>query len=130
MLALHKKLLEMRVRAYYMYDPEIIPGSRGFRTPLAKGYEIIEYMRGKISGMGIPQFVNDLPGGGGKVTLTPKWYYGFHSETRQHLFKSALRGTFHLSPEPIDSLYDETYEKVDLELWDKVKDQAYSVHNG
>lgn len=130
MLALHKKLLEMRVRAYYMYDPEIIPGSRGFRTPLAKGYEIIEYMRGKISGMGIPQFVNDLPGGGGKVTLSPKWYYGFHPGTRQHLFKSALKGTFHLSPEPIDSVYDDTYERVDLDLWEKVKDQAYSVHNG
>jgi lysine 2,3-aminomutase len=45
MLALHRKLLEMRVRAYYMYDPELIPGSRGFRTPLAKGLEIIDYMR-------------------------------------------------------------------------------------
>ncbi|PJZ27617.1 KamA family radical SAM protein, partial [Leptospira kmetyi] len=66
MLELHKKLLELRIRAYYMYDPELIPGSRGFRTPLAKGIEIISYMRGKIGGMGIPSFVNDLPGGGGK----------------------------------------------------------------
>lgn len=130
MLALHKKLLEMRVRAYYMYDPEIIPGSRGIRTPLAKGFEIISYMRGKISGMGIPQFVNDLPGGGGKITMTPKWYYGFHRETRQHLFKSALRGTFHLSPEPTDSEYDNTYEQVPKELWDAVSKDAKSVHNG
>ncbi|MBK6606731.1 MAG: KamA family radical SAM protein [Leptospiraceae bacterium] len=129
MLALHKKLLEMRVRAYYMYDPEIIPGSRSFRTPLAKGYEIIEYMRGKISGMGIPQFVNDLPGGGGKITLTPRWYYGFHRESRQHIFRSALRGTFHLSPEPFDSKYDDTYEEVDLVLWEKIKSEAKSVHN-
>jgi lysine 2,3-aminomutase len=129
MLALHKKLLEMRVRAYYMYDPEIIPGSRNFRTPLAKGYEIIEYMRGKISGMGIPQFVNDLPGGGGKITMTPRWYYGFHRESRQHLFKSALRGTFHLSPEPIDSTYDDSYEEVDFVLWEKVKGNTKSVHN-
>lgn len=129
MLSLHRKLLEMRVRAYYMYDPEIIPGSRGFRTPLAKGFEIIEYMRGKIAGMGIPQFVNDLPGGGGKITMTPKWYYGFHQESRQHLFKSALRGTYHVSPEPIDSNYDEFYEKVDLSLWEKVKNDLKSVHN-
>lgn len=129
MLALHKKLLEMRVRAYYMYDPEIIPGSRGFRTPLAKGFEIIEYMRGKISGMGIPQFVNDLPGGGGKVTMTPKWYYGFHKESRQHLFRSALRGTFHVSPEPISSTYDDSYEEVNRELWEKVKNEIKSVHN-
>lgn len=129
MLELHKKLLEMRIRAYYMYDPEIIPGSRGFRTPLAKGFEIIEYMRGKIAGMGIPHFVNDLPGGGGKITMTPKWYYGFHKESRQHLFKSALRGTYHVSPEPVGSSYDESYEVVDPSLWEKVKHSIKSVHN-
>ena len=129
MLALHRKLLEMRVRAYYMYDPEIIPGSRDFRTPLAKGYEIIEYMRGKISGMGVPHFVNDLPGGGGKITMTPKWYLGFHKESRQHLFRSALRGTYHVSPEPIQSKYDDSYEEVNKDLWEQVKDQVKSVHN-
>jgi lysine 2,3-aminomutase len=118
MLTLHRKLLEMRVRAYYMYDPEVIPGSRGFRTPLAKGLEIIEFMRGKIAGMGIPQFVNDLPGGGGKVTLSPNWYVGFHKKTRNHIFRSALRGTFHLSPEPIDSNYDSTYLEISDKDWE------------
>jgi lysine 2,3-aminomutase len=118
MLTLHRKLLEMRVRAYYMYDPEVIPGSRGFRTPLAKGLEIIEFMRGKIAGMGIPQFVNDLPGGGGKVTLSPNWYVGFHKKTRNHIFRSALRGTFHLSPEPVDSNYDSTYLEISDKDWE------------
>ncbi|MCB1176345.1 MAG: KamA family radical SAM protein, partial [Leptospiraceae bacterium] len=89
MLELHRKLLELRIRAYYMYDPELIPGSRGFRTPLQKGIEIIEFMRGKIGGMGIPQFVNDLPGGGGKITLSPNWYIGFYKKERTHVFKSA-----------------------------------------
>jgi len=125
MLALHRKLLEMRVRAYYMYDPELIPGSRGFRTPLAKGLEIIEYMRGKIGGMGIPQFVNDLPGGGGKVTLSPDWYVGFHKPTRNHVFKSALRGTYHLSPEPIDSEYDSTYREIPETIWNDVREKAH-----
>jgi lysine 2,3-aminomutase len=125
MLALHRKLLEMRVRAYYMYDPELIPGSRGFRTPLAKGLEIIEYMRGKIGGMGIPQFVNDLPGGGGKVTLSPDWYIGFHKPTRNHVFKSALRGTYHLSPEPIDSEYDSTYREIPETIWNDVREKAH-----
>ena len=128
MLALHKKLLELRVRAYYMYDPEVIPGSRNFRVPLAKGYEIIEYMRGKISGMGIPQFVNDLPGGGGKVTLSPDWYIGFHRESRQHVFKSALRGTFHLSPEVLGSTYDLTYKEISADLWLKIQNEIKSVH--
>lgn len=127
MLSLHKKLLEMRVRAYYMYDPEIIPGSRGFRTPLGKGFEIIEYMRGKIAGMGIPNFVNDLPGGGGKVTLTPRWYYGFHRGTRNHLFRSAITGNYHLSPEPVGSEYDDSYAEVESELWEKVCKEAKTL---
>ncbi|MCE9500173.1 MAG: KamA family radical SAM protein [Leptospira sp.] len=130
MLSLHRKLLEMRVRAYYMYDPEIIPGSRGFRTPLRKGFDIIEYMRGKIGGIGIPQFVNDLPGGGGKITLSPKWYFGFHRETRNHLFKSAVNGNYHISPEPVDSGYDLSYDEVDPELWMQVKGNLKSVQNG
>ncbi|PJZ69009.1 lysine 2,3-aminomutase [Leptospira perolatii] len=130
MLRLHRRLLEMRIRAYYMYDPEVIPGSRGFRTPLAKGLEIIEYMRGKIGGMGIPQFVNDLPGGGGKVTLGPNWYLGFHRETRTHVFKSAVHGTFHLSPEPIGSEYDSKYPELNSELWESIHKKAYSVSRG
>jgi lysine 2,3-aminomutase len=127
MLSLHKKLLEMRVRAYYMYDPEIIPGSREFRTPLAKGLEIIAYMRGKIGGMGIPHFVNDLPGGGGKITLSPDWYLGFHKESRTHVFQSALKGTFHLSPEPIHSEYDNSYKEISDQKWKEIKDSAVGI---
>ncbi|EMF82362.1 KamA family protein [Leptospira weilii serovar Topaz str. LT2116] len=124
MLELHKKLLELRVRAYYMYDPELIPGSRGFRTPLAKGIEIVSYMRGKIGGMGIPQFVNDLPGGGGKVTLTPDWYLGFYKPERMHVFRSALHGSYHLSPEPPDSEMEEIYPEISLETWERISPKA------
>ncbi len=128
MLSLHKKLLEQRVRAYYMYDPELIPGSKDFRVPLAKGFEIIEYMRGKISGMGIPHFVNDLPGGGGKITLTPEWYLGFHRETRSHVFLSALRGTYHLSPEVEGSEYDLKYKEIPNSLWEKIRLNFKTAH--
>jgi lysine 2,3-aminomutase len=110
MLQLHEKLLEMRIRAYYMYDPELIPGSRQFRTPLKKGIEIIEYMRGKISGMGIPHFVNDLPGGGGKITMTPEWYLGYDPQTNHHHFRSAVTGEIHKSFEPINSEYKDQYK--------------------
>lgn len=130
MLRLHRKLLEMRVRAYYMYDPELIPGSRGFRTPLAKGIEIVEYMRGKIAGMGIPQFVNDLPGGGGKITLGPNWYLGFHKETRNHVFRSAVRGTYHLSPEPVGSTCDDLYPILPELDWERIQKNAYSSSRG
>lgn len=129
MLALHRKLLEMRVRAYYMYDPEVIPGSAGFRTPLYKGIEIIEYMRGKIAGMGIPQFVNDLPGGGGKITLSPDWYQGYHKSSRQHVFKSAVTGNYHLSPEPLNSGYEDKYKSIKEEFWNEIKESAKKIHD-
>ncbi|MCZ8158252.1 MAG: KamA family radical SAM protein [Leptospira sp.] len=119
MLTLHKKLLEMRVRAYYLYDPELIPGSRGFRTPLGKGIEIVRYMRGKIAGMGIPQFVNDLPGGGGKITLSPNWYLGYNKTTRQHAFVSAVNGKIHFSYEPdVDNTFK--YNEIDDLEWEKL----------
>jgi lysine 2,3-aminomutase len=128
MLNLHKALLKMRVRAYYLYDPEILPGSRGFRTPLYKGLEIIEYMRGKIGGMGIPQFVNDLPGGGGKITLSPNWYLGYHSESKTHVFRSAVTGAIHLSQEPEGSEYENKYPRISDSEFLKWKENANTVH--
>jgi lysine 2,3-aminomutase len=125
MLSLHKKLLEMRVRAYYLYDPELIPGSRGFRTPLGKGVEIIKYMRGKIAGMGIPQFVNDLPGGGGKITLSPNWYLGYNQKTRQHAFVSAITGKVHLSFEP-EQAEQFTYPLLNEVEWEKLFENSAS----
>lgn len=128
MLQLHRELLKMRVRAYYMYDPEVIPGSRGFRTPLGKGIEILAYMRGKIAGMGIPHFVNDLPGGGGKITLSPNWYVGYNRAKRIHVFRSAAKGTYHLSPEPYPSNYEDTYPEISNEEFEKISQIALGVH--
>ncbi|TGL99426.1 KamA family radical SAM protein [Leptospira jelokensis] len=123
MLDLHKKLLEMRVRAYYLYDPELIPGSRGFRTPLARGIEIVEYMRGKIGGMGIPHFVNDLPGGGGKITIGANWYLGYHPKTRQHAFRSAVTKRIHFSFEPVGSNRESYYPIISDSEWEKFQNQ-------
>ncbi|TGM93940.1 KamA family radical SAM protein [Leptospira levettii] len=119
MLTLHKRLLEMRVRAYYLYDPELIPGSRGFRTPLARGIEIVEYMRGKIGGMGIPHFVNDLPGGGGKITIGANWYLGYYPKTRQHAFRSAVTKKIHFSFEPVGSDKESYYPVLSDADWEK-----------
>jgi lysine 2,3-aminomutase len=121
MLELHRNLLEMRIRAYYLYDPELIPGSRGFRTPLQRGIEIIESMRGKIAGMGIPQFVNDLPGGGGKITIAPNWYLGYHQRTRSHVFQSALTKDYHFSFEPVDSNLESKYPSIDEETFERYR---------
>lgn len=79
MRSLMQKLLKIRVRPYYLYQCDLVPGSRHFRTPVSKGLEIIKNLRGFTSGYAVPHFVIDAPGGGGKVPLLPD-YDGSTSE--------------------------------------------------
>jgi lysine 2,3-aminomutase len=72
-LELNRRLLEHGCRPYYMLQCDMARGITHFRTPLSRGRDIIEYLRGRIGGMGIPDFVVDLPGGGGKIELTPDY---------------------------------------------------------
>jgi lysine 2,3-aminomutase len=66
-------LLKMRVRPYYLYVCDPVRGATHFRTSVAKGVEIIEGLRGHTSGLAIPQFVVDAPGGGGKIPVNPEY---------------------------------------------------------
>jgi lysine 2,3-aminomutase len=70
-LELNRGLLRAGCRPYYILQCDMAQGITHFRTPLKRGVEIIEELRGRIGGMGIPDFVVDLPGGGGKVELAP-----------------------------------------------------------
>lgn len=70
------KLLKARVRPYYLYQCDPIPGSAHFRTPVEKGLEIIKGLRGHASGYAVPHYVIDAPGGGGKIPLLPEYYMG------------------------------------------------------
>jgi lysine 2,3-aminomutase len=70
------KLLQMRVRPYYLYQCDPISGSSHFRTPVSKGLEIIEGLRGFTTGYGVPNYVIDAPGGGGKIPLQPNYVIG------------------------------------------------------
>ena len=65
-------LLKLRVRPYYLYQCDPISGSAHFRTPVAKGLEIIQGLRGHTSGYAVPTFVIDAPEGGGKIPLMPE----------------------------------------------------------
>lgn len=64
-------LLKMRVRPYYLHQMDLVRGGEHFRTPLARGFEAMSGLRGRVTGMATPQFVVDLPGGRGKVSLLP-----------------------------------------------------------
>jgi len=74
MKALMHGLLKIRVRPYYIYQCDPITGSSHFRTPVEKGLEIIEGLRGHTTGYAVPQFVIDAPGGGGKIPLLPDYF--------------------------------------------------------
>ncbi len=69
-------LLKRRVRPYYLYQCDPITGSAHFRTPISKGLEIIEGLRGHTTGYAVPTFVIDAPGGGGKIPLLPEYVVG------------------------------------------------------
>jgi lysine 2,3-aminomutase len=73
MKSLVHRLLQMRVRPYYLYQCDLITGSRHLRAPVEKGLEIIRGLRGHTTGYAIPQFVIDAPGGGGKVPINPDY---------------------------------------------------------
>lgn len=66
-------LVYMRVRPYYIYQCDLSLGLSHFRTPVAKGLEIIEGLRGHTSGFCVPTYVVDAPGGGGKIPVMPDY---------------------------------------------------------
>ncbi|MCJ8328711.1 MAG: KamA family radical SAM protein [Lentisphaeria bacterium] len=75
-LKLMRLLLKNRVRPYYLLQCDPIKGSAHFRTKVEKGIEIIKDLRGHLSGYGIPQFILDVPNGGGKIPLVPDYITG------------------------------------------------------
>ena len=67
------ELVRIRVKPYYIYQCDLSQGIGHFRTSVSKGIEIIEYLRGHTSGLCVPQFIIDAPGGGGKVPINPQY---------------------------------------------------------
>ena len=70
-------LVRMRVRPYYLYQCDLVQGAGHFRTPIGKGIEIIEGLRGHTSGFAVPTYVVDAPGGGGKIPLNPNYIISY-----------------------------------------------------
>jgi lysine 2,3-aminomutase len=72
MKELMRKLLTIRVRPYYIHQMDLVRGTGHFRTPVRKGKEIMQHLRGHTSGLAVPYLVIDLPGGKGKVPVLPE----------------------------------------------------------
>ncbi|MGN0835436.1 MAG: KamA family radical SAM protein [Candidatus Spyradosoma sp.] len=83
--ALVHRLLRVRVRPYYLYACDKIRGSAHWRVPVREGVELIRSLRGWTSGLAVPQFVIDAPGGGGKVPVNPDYVESFDDAGRVRL---------------------------------------------
>jgi lysine 2,3-aminomutase len=81
MKELVQRLVENRVRPYYLYQCDLSRGISHFRTSIARGIEIIEHLRGHTSGFAVPPFIVDLPGGGGKTPVNPHYMISRNEHT-------------------------------------------------
>ena len=90
-------LVRMRVRPYYLFQCDLVRGVEHFRTPLSRGIEIMDYLRGRVSGLAIPNFVVDAPDGGGKIPLLPNYIV---SSSRNHTVLRNYEGMLLTYPEP------------------------------
>ena len=83
---LMQKLLKIRVRPYYMYMADETKGANHFRTSIETGIKILEGLRGHTSGLAIPHFVIDAPGGGGKIPILPN--YVLHKDEERIILRN------------------------------------------
>jgi lysine 2,3-aminomutase len=80
---LFEGLLRLRVRPYYLLQCDAIAGASRFRVPVRRGQELIRRLHGNTTGLAVPTYMIDAPGGGGKVPITPSaieeydgtWWY-------------------------------------------------------
>ena len=99
---LFERLLEWRVRPYYLHQGDLAEGTGHLRTPLAAGVAILEALRGHTSGLAIPHLAVDLPGGGGKITLQPDYVVG--REAHVHLLRNGAGERFRYPDPPSSDL--------------------------
>ncbi len=69
--ALMRALVALRIKPYYLHQLDFAPGTSHFRVPLDKGQALVKSLRGRLSGLAQPTYMLDIPGGAGKVPLTP-----------------------------------------------------------
>mgnify|MGYP006299198775 FL=1 len=116
MKSLVHKLLQNRVRPYYLYQCDLSEGLSHFRTPVGKGIEIMESLIGHTTGMAVPTYVIDAPGGGGKIPIMPNYIISWSTN------KVVLRNyegviTTYKEPDSYEArMCDRNCESCDLDL--------------
>ena len=116
MKTLVQKLVQNRVRPYYLYQCDLSEGLTHLRTPVGKGIEIIESLIGHTSGFAVPRYVIDAPGGGGKIPVMPNYLISWSTN------KVVLRNyegviTTYKEPDSYEPFFcDRNCAKCDLQL--------------
>jgi len=104
MRRLMQKLLAIRVRPYYIYQADLVQGTDHFRTSVEEGLEVIRALRGHTSGMAVPAYVIDAPGGGGKIPLLPDYLQQLGSDV---VLKNYKGETYHYAnAEPAEAILE------------------------
>jgi lysine 2,3-aminomutase len=107
MMELVHRLVEIRVRPYYMYQCDLSQGIRHFRTSIRKGISIMESLIGHTSGFCVPTFVVDAPGGGGKIRVMPQYMVSESDKTVVLRNYEGVITTYH-EPDDITTDVDDT----------------------
>jgi lysine 2,3-aminomutase len=95
--ALFRMLVRLKIRPYYLHHPDFAPGTSHFRVPLERGQELMRTLRATVSGLCLPTYVLDVPGGFGKVPVGPNHVLGMpHDGSRRIL---DMHGAAHAYPE-------------------------------
>lgn len=96
MKKLFHELIKVRVKPYYLYQCDLVPGTAHFRTSVQKGLDIIQGLRGHTSGYAIPHYVIDAPNGGGKIPLLPEYVVG---KSGKNLLLKNYKGDIYTYPD-------------------------------
>ena len=121
MRRLVQDLARIRVRPYYIYQCDLVAGAGHFRTPVSKGLEIIEALRGHTSGFLVPTYVVDAPGGGGKIPVMPNYVI---SSSPDKVVLRNFEGYISAYSEPLD------YQPPDKSLTDPYKPLEEDLQEG
>ncbi|KAB8032056.1 KamA family radical SAM protein [Fluviispira multicolorata] len=107
LVSLFKVAIENRVKPYYIHYPDLAKGTEQFRIPLKKAIELVKGLRGTISGLCIPHFIIDIPGGSGKIAINTHTAKECKNNTWE--FESPLDGTIITVQYPHGDEHSETF---------------------
>jgi lysine 2,3-aminomutase len=93
---LFRRLVMLNVKPYYLHHPDLAPGTAHFRVSLEIGQALMHTLRQTVSGLCLPTYVLDIPGGYGKVPVSPDHIGSWTSSGRQ---VKDIHGAFHHYPE-------------------------------